>query len=258
MYLDQAGGGLLRGWTRPGVLDRDRTGDARDYLTHYFSWREAGAVPRFTGALFNDLGSDDSQSSANAITSDDIVAVSTLSVHIRNVHALQLLGEVFSPGAETATASLRGRGRIPSALDVPVDVTQVRRLFAELPTDLDLADATDSHMETAELLWKEVRRKHMGPTRVSKLLARKRPRLLPIIDSAVCEQLGHKNRTDFYESLRTVLQDEELDLPSQLAEIRRQAVKESGGDKRIRRLSDLRVFDIVLWMAEKHPTIPSA
>jgi hypothetical protein len=133
-----------------------------------------------------------------------------------------------------------------------VDATEISRLLAELPVDVDLVDATDGDLEVAGRLWWEVRRRGLGQSRVSALLARKRPRLLPVIDRDVRRQLGHgRDRTDFLACLRTVLQDATVGLPAQLADIRGLAVAESGGDARIGRLSDLRVLDIVLRMAER-------
>lgn len=246
------------GWNRPTILDAENTAQAVDHLTTYFSRVKKSGIPKYTGAEYNSIGKHAAAASPDVFTSDDIVAVGTLSVSIRQEHIVQLLGAASTPDGQAAVAQWRGRSKVPSAKKVPIDVVEVSRLFAELPTDVDLAEATDGHLETADLLWKEVRRKHMGPTRVSKLLARKRPRLLPVIDSAVCAQLGHRRRADFNASLRTVLRDEDLNLPEHLGKLRSKAVELSGGDQRIADLSDLRVFDIVLWMEEKHPTVPSS
>lgn len=246
------------GWNQPTILDAENTARAIGHLTTYFSRVKKSGIPKYTGAEFNNIGKHAAAASPDAFTSDDIVAVTTLSVNIRQEHIVQLLGAASTPDGQAAAAQWRGKSEVPSAKKVPIDVAEVSRLFAELPTDVDLAEATDSHLETADLLWKEVRRKHMGPTRVSKLLARKRPRLLPVIDSAVCDQLGHRRRADFYESLRTVIRDKDLNLPGHLDNLRKEAVERSNGDQRIADLSDLRVFDIVLWMEETHPTAPSA
>ena len=87
----------------------------------------------------------------------------------------------------------------------------------------------------------------MGATMVSKLLARKRPRLLPVIDGFIRKQLTHGDgRTDFYKSMWRVMSDRELDLPGHLGSVRTAALNATG-DQRIGRLSDLRVFDIVVW-----------
>ncbi|MCI1255973.1 MAG: DUF6308 family protein [Corynebacterium provencense] len=260
------------GWTCPGILDETRTLAAVDHLVTYFADRSGHTGPRFTGSLFTALGGGgDRPETAHAFTSEDLVAVSTLSVDIAAEHALQLLGVVDNPAGESATAISRGSAGVRSSRDVPIDPVEVSRLLAQLPTDVDLVDATDGDLTTTDRLWREIRRKGLGPTRVSKLLSRKRPRLCPVIDRDVRNHLGHgKSRTDFFASLRTVLRDEATGLPAQLHQIRDLAVEESRratwpaqtpvGDglvanpaapERIGRLSDLRVFDIVVWMAEQ-------
>ncbi|WP_010118939.1 DUF6308 family protein [Corynebacterium nuruki] len=260
------------GWTRPTVLDEHRALVAVDHLVTYFADRAGHTGPRFTGSLFTELGGGgDRPETAHSFTAEDLVAISTLSVDIAAEHALQLLGVVGIPEGEAATAISRGSTGVRSSRDVPIDPVEVSRLLAQLPTDVDLVDATDEDLATADRLWREIRRKGLGPTRVSKLMARKRPRLCPVIDRDVRNHLGHgKNRTDFFASLRTVLRDGDAGLPAQLHKIRQLAVAESWratwpvqtpvGDglvanpaapERIGRLSDLRVFDIVVWMAEQ-------
>lgn len=256
------------GWDHPTILHGDRILAAVDNLVTYFADRAGHTGPRYTGSLFTELGGGgDRPENAHAFTADDLVAVSTLSVDISAEHALQLLGAVETPEGDAATAMFRGARGIPSSRDVPIDPVEVSRLLAQLPTNLDLVDATDEDLLVTDRLWKEIRRKGLGPTRVSKLLARKRPRLCPVIDRDVRRQLGHgKGRTDFFASLRTVLRDGSTGLPEYLAEIRRLASEAGAGASwpetgeltpgpssavRIARLSDLRVLDIVLWMEEQ-------
>jgi Family of unknown function (DUF6308) len=73
---------------------------------------------------------------------------------------------------------------------------------------------------------------------VSKLLARKRPRLLPIYDDVVKKQVG--NPANIWESLRVALQADEGDLATRLRKI--------GDDAGGSHLPVLRVFDVVTWM----------
>lgn len=261
-------------WDRPAILDEGNKDRAVGHLVNYVADRPGHTGPRYTGSMFTELGGGgDRPDVAHAFTAEDMVAVSTLSVHIPAEHALQLLGAVSSEEGDAETAIWRGSGGIPSIREVPIDAVEVGRLLAELPTDVDLVDATDEDLAVTDRLWREIRRKGLGPTRVSKLLARKRPRLCPVIDRDVRRQLDHgKNRTDFFVSLRTVLRDEALGLPEWLGELRVGAVAESdarGGGRsagsgggsvrrsgggavgRLSRLSDLRVLDIVLWMEEQ-------
>lgn len=260
------------GWNRPTILNESRTQSSVDHVVTYFADRAGHTGPRFTGSLFTELGGGgDRPEVAHGFTAVDIVAVSTLSVTIAAEHALQLMGEVETSEGTAITSMSRRSGGVDSVREVPIDPVEISRLLAQLPTDMDLADATDGDLDTADQLWREIRRKGLGPTRVSKLLARKRPRLCPVIDRDVRNQLGHgRGRTDFFVSLRTVLGDEELGLAGHLARIRQLAVEESltatwptehpvgdglvanpAAPERIGRLSDLRVLDIVLWMEEQ-------
>lgn len=256
-------------WDAPGILDPSRAEEAAKYLVTYFADLPGHTCPGYTGAMFTELGGGgDRPEVAHAVTAEDIIAVSTLSVDIDVMHALQLTGAVASEVGDARTAIERGDARLQNARSVPIDAVEIGRLLAQLPTDLDLVDATDADLAVTDRLWAEIRRKNLGPTRASKLLARKRPRLCPVIDSFVTAQLGHgQGRTDFFRSLRSVLQDADLGLPAHLGVLREAAVAaarsgspevltDSGlvpglqAAERIGRLSDLRVLDIVLWMAE--------
>lgn len=248
-------------WSTPSILGADRTEDAVSHLVAYTANRKGNTGPAYTGSLFTELsGGGDRQEVAHGFTAEDIVAVSTLSVHISATHALQLMGATQSEAGEARAAIERGEGRLREATSTPIDAVEVGRLLAQLPTDLDLEDATDDDLEIADQLWREIRRRGLGPTRVSKLMARKRPRLCPVIDRDVRRQLGHgKSRTDFFASVREVLRDESLGLADHLHELRDAAVAKAakspatGSESvaRIRRLTDLRVLDIVLWMEEQ-------
>lgn len=261
-------------WDAPGILDHARSGDAVRHLVTYFADLHGHTGPGYTGAMFTEFGGGgDRPEVAHVFTAEDIVAVSTLSVDIDPLHVLQLTGAVASEGGEARAAIERGEHRVQDATSVPVDAVEIGRLLAQLPTDLDLVDATDEDLAVTDLLWREIRRKGLGPTRVSKLMARKRSKLCPVIDRDVRRQLDHgKNRTDFFLSMRTLLQDATLGLPAHLATLRESAVdaaetaaQRGSRDRltridlvpglhaaeRISRLSDLRVLDIVLWMEEQ-------
>ena len=104
-------------------------------------------------------------------------------------------------------------------------------------------------LAVAEELWTLIRSsgKGMGRTKTSKLLARKRPRLLPVVDSVVRATLGHRNgRTDFYETLQQTLAADDEALHNRLLEIRQRS---GVGDD----ISVLRCFDILVWMSGARP-----
>ena len=113
--------------------------------------------------------------------------------------------------------------------------------LAALPHDVDLVNANDEHIERGERLWKLIRAAGVGPVTTSKLLARKRPRLLPVIDSLVKDVLNHPRRGDFYRTLRHHLAVDEQALHNHLEDVRDRA--EIGSD-----ISVIRCFDVIVWL----------
>ncbi|MGO3074228.1 DUF6308 family protein [Corynebacterium variabile] len=263
------------GWAAPAILAEGRVGEAARQLAAYFRKLDLETCDYMTGASFSDLGGGgDRPEVANVITAEDIVAVESLSVTFRRIHQLQLLGAGVTESGRAASRSwinsvpleqkLRSRD-YPNAVEVPIDSQAVTAALARIPNGVDLAELTDDEktdvMQDVDWVWREMRRAHLGQTMVSKLLARKRPKLLPIIDSAVKKRLfqasGKATRKarniGFYRSMWEVMSDPDLALPSHLSDIRERAFDVSG-DARITRLSDLRVFDIVVWMDVKYPS----
>ena len=117
----------------------------------------------FDGRRFNALGGGgDSPALMNHFDSSDLVAVSTLSVNIPGSAAIEIL--------ETQARKLNA-------------------LLAQIPNDVALHEADRSIISEGSPsweLWKQVRSIHgMGPVLTDKLLARKRPHLLPVYDSVV-------------------------------------------------------------------------
>lgn len=75
-----------------------------------------------------------------------------------------------------------------------------------IPVYRELHEATDAQIgakSAANDLWRAVRKAGVGPVTTSKLLARKRPKLLPVIDSVVQDTLKHPARGDFWLTLRS-------------------------------------------------------
>ena len=93
-------------------------------------------------------------------------------------------------------------------------------LLAAVPDDVDLWSATDEDMAAATSLWRVLRSggplSGVGPTTTSKLMARKRPRLIPIVDSVVRDALEFEQ--DSWTELRAALQ--QVDLPERIEELR--------------------------------------
>lgn len=200
----------------PSILHPENVDRAAELLRAYMG---LGANPPYAGASFETIGAEWSHpGDAHDVTPADVVALATLSVEVRGPAAIDLLG---------------ARGR------------EATGLLRQIPTDLDLVDAEDEHIDDASPLgelWRLLRRvPGMGPTRTSKLLARKRPRLVPVYDSVIEAQLGLRDSVGFWAGLRNALQAESAYLDRHLQEIRKQAGLAE-------QLSTLRVFDIVVWM----------
>lgn len=252
-------------WRAPDILAEDRHEDAAEHLVKYFGPDETGNRGAYSGADFNELGGGgDQASTADVITGEDIVSLRLLSVTPPTLHSMQLLGVgVTEEGIREVSTWRAGldydkrmmKADIPSIMEVPIDAAAVNEALSRVPKNRALAEIPsediDDILRAVEILWREVRRSHMGTTMVSKLLARKRPGLLPVIDGFIRKQLTHgNNRTDFYKSMWRVMSDRELDLPGHLQSVRNAALNATG-DQRIGRLSDLRVFDVVVWREEE-------
>jgi hypothetical protein len=203
-------------------------------LSHHFS--DEAAVRAARAAIDEYFGSDGYSGSQfeliadvsepDTITPRDIVAVSTLGVSVPPHVAVWLLSE-------------KGRSTVSS-------------LLAQVPADLDVWDAL-THIAKGKPLWRLWEKldqeawprptpgNGMGPTTISKLLATKRPRLVPIQDSVVMKLFP---RTDnWWMSFANALMSSEL----------RHAVRD-GTSNAPDHLSLLRRIDVVLWMQYKPKT----
>ena len=117
-----------------------------------------------------------------------------------------------NPRREFATGDLLAA----SLLDVRFQPRAVRALLqpgsrlceylADIRDDRDLWNATDDDLRPAYALWTEVEKlPGVGATKTSKLLARKRPRLIPVVDRVIRTALPLGD--DSWISLRSALQD---------------------------------------------------
>lgn len=162
----------------------------------------------FAGELFDGFGDNNPEK----FTGDDLVAASLLDVR-------------FGP---VAVSRLVIGGEANELL-----------LDESLPTDVPLWGEVDvAKGSPAWRLWDLLTGiPDVGPTRASKLLARKRPHLLPILDSVIKEHLDLKSG-DSWALLKQVLADEEIRL--QLDSLAPANVSA--------RPSTLRLLDVVTWM----------
>lgn len=194
------------------------SGDAVGHLREYFGL-DGGAA--YTGARFEGLGGGgDRVGVADVVTAEDLVAVQMLSVRVPKETALELLeGET-------------GRS--------------LSDLLRRIPVDADMAEVDASELDTgsaAHQAWQLLRALDgIEWVTAGKLLARKRPRLVPVYDNVVKCLLGRPSH--FWLPLRTALRADDNALHHTLLDLRKRAgVPET--------VSALRVCDIVLWMAHR-------
>ena len=173
----------------------------------------------FTGRWFEFLGDGgDRPEVAGRFTAEDIVAVSMLSVSIPPRASI----EILDARAGTLNGLLEG---------VPVDV--------ELSEASD--EVIDAERSAAAKLWTELERiPGVGWVTAHKLLARKRPDLLPVYDRVVKAALQPTSR-EFWGPLRNTLRADDRAIVRRLQEIRKEANLDV-------QPSLLRILDVAVWM----------
>lgn len=221
--------------TLPHILTAGNEEEAAGLLAAYYR-RTADGLPAYTGSYFNSwAGGGDASENRDTITADDLIAVSFLSVDIPGEAAIGFL--------DTHKNTISG-------------------LLKEIPSDRILADVSSAEFpeflgeDNAALeLWHVLRgrdtgRWGVGRTKASKIMARKRPHLIPIYDSVVAPLMGLKNSDNQWATWHYAFL-EDPGLPQRLRKIH-----EISGIEEL--LSDLRVMDIVLWMYGKQRPLSSA
>ncbi|MFJ6518387.1 DUF6308 family protein [Streptomyces filamentosus] len=184
-----------------------------------------GGMP-FTGSRFEHLtGGGDRPEVADRFTAEDLVAVQTLSVTVPAPVALDIL-----------------EGRLGA---------QLSGLLHAIPWDIDMVDAEADVLaegSLADQAWHLLCGQYgVDWVIAGKLLARKRPRLLPVYDKVVRCALG-RPRPSFWLALHAALRADDYALHRQLLELRQIAGVPAT-------VSALRVCDVAVWMghrAEEH------
>lgn len=203
--------------TLPQPLVADSDDKAVDLLRRYYgnTYLDAGC---YTGAYFDSWAPQNRDTDSNRFTADDLVAITFLSVNVTASAARELL------------------------------VTRAAR-FAELldavGPDRDLADeAKPLDANTPILLLEDELRSvgDIGRTIATKLMARKRPRLVPIYDTVVGRVLNtvmvHRD------PIREALRADGGALHTRLLRVRAAAALPDD-------ISALRVLDVISWMHGK-------
>jgi hypothetical protein len=191
---------------------------------------DPGGLARYSGSYFDRLGGGgDRPEVAYQITAEDLLAVSMLSVRVIRYYALHIL-------------DYRGR--------------EISGLLAQVPVDVNLVDGGAGDLIAqggpAWELWQllhdikpRLHRNRLGPVAAGKLLARKRPHLIPVYDSYVEKVLGRtRTHGTWWRDLRCQL-TRDAALVSELEAVRTRA---GAGH-----LSLLRTFDIMCWMLAGSP-----
>lgn len=167
----------------------------------------------FAADTFDVLGVND----MTRITIDDLLAVTLLDVRVPPLAIRALLGK------EAAILS---------------------ELLGAVPVDVPLWEATDAHLQAATAVW-NLLRSQWGVEWVTagKLLARKRPLLIPIFDSVIKRALGPAP-SRFWVALRAALEDEQ----------RRAAVEALRPRELTAKVSTLRLLDVAIWIRHSDGT----
>jgi hypothetical protein len=181
----------------------------------------------YTGAAFDIYGRND----PFAITADDLIAVTMLSIQVN----------------ENSASAIR-----PSAIvGLQAKSGQIASLLTQLPLDRDLHTLTHEEFDAwlapgspGDALYELIRR-DVPRVATHKLLARKRPLLLPIRDTVVERALDLAGPDDgWWRPWWGALTTDDA-IVSQLRAVRRSSGTEY--------LSLLRVADIVIWLRNRRP-----
>ncbi len=214
---------MISHWTLPDVFTGQPEDAAAGLQSYFVRQLRDGSGPLYTGAMFEKIGGDQT-GVADRYTPADLIAVSMLSVDVPARVSIALLG----PDAQTAAS-----------------------LLASIPPGLDLVDAGPSVISKGSPAWELwdmlMAYGDVGPTTASKLIARKRPRLIPVQDSVVVATLHHPKRGDFWASMRETLH-RDIGEGRTLSTWLRQAheTAEIGPE-----ISELRIFDVLVWLSGK-------
>jgi hypothetical protein len=197
-----------------------------------------------------------------------VTTTSDLIAGVLGTHSRELVDAYFDPRSRFAGSTFDA---LPPAepdriapsdllatglLDVPFGPRAVRVLLederdaleqqlARIPHDVDLWEATDEQLAPAYEMWRALKTSlkgmGVGPTRRSKLMARKRPRLIPVVDSTIRKSLGIGPDDDSWLLLRRALRNEGGALVRRIEELRPVHVRRQD-------VSTLRILDAALWM----------
>jgi len=196
-----------------------------DSLRTYFGTTTWTAQP-YTGAYFDTFAScQNDLATAYKITAEDLVSVSFLSVHVPPMAA---------------------RGILQNRAD------EISALLKNIDPQLQIQSVTEATHDSvfgpgspAQKLWSILRGKKdggwdVGPTITSKIMARKRPHLIPIWDSVLKSVTGQPDDRNQWNIWR-----QEMARSGDLLEFLEGVRQEAG----VPEIPLLRVLDVILWMS---------
>ena len=202
------------------VLSDDRA--CVDLRRYYGVDLQKGVLPPYEGGRFELLdGGGNRAGICDRFTASDVVAVKLLSIDLPARVALDLLD-----GA---------RGEEAAAL------------LAKIPVPVNLWDADAEALirkgGAADILWRLLEKQDgAGWVTAGKLLARKRPSLIPVYDNVVRCSFGWPRNV--WTALREALQRDEGNLLASLNDLRQRAELPD-------QITPLRVLDVTVWMRHK-------
>jgi hypothetical protein len=207
-------------WAMPQIFSAPAPA-AGAVVSEYFSRRlSSGSGPYYLGSLFERFGGGgDREQTRDEITTDDLIAVAMLGVVVPPRSALRMLDS---------------------------DGQRISKLLRMIPCGVDLVEAGTQDIGEDSPAWElwglMSTYEGLGDADISKILARKRPRLLPVQDPSVDEMLGHEG--DYWAALRHYLRLDNRRPAIWLRDVR--AAAGIGED-----VSEIRVFDILVWMSTR-------
>lgn len=192
-------------------------------LHWYFAFRlSPDDVPPFTGGRFDRLGGGgDRPEVRDMFTAADLIAVQILSVHVPPKVALDLLEGSLR---RAVSAKLRA---MPTDVDLGAG-----RAAGFIADDSPANQAWDLLADSAGVGW----------VIAGKLLARKRPRLIPAYDDVV--RCAYRTSDDFWLWLDGRLREDGGVLRRRLEQLRTDAALSNG-------ISALILLDVVMWMRHR-------
>ena len=215
--------------TLPDILEARRADQAAALLHSYYTQKLTSGHVR-TGSYFDTwAGGGAGPSVANRLTAEDLVAIALLGEDIKGPAVLGLL--------ETHAEEITG-------------------LLEQIPADLNMAEVPPEDFtrlygkdSAAWQLWDLIRgykggQWRMGPTKTSKLMARKRPKLIPVWDSVVASAAGLSSSLTYWEEWHGLLRANDGELARRLDKVQEAAELPAP-------VTTLRAMDVILWMDGK-------